>query len=88
MVSPVYLGSPYCPHVKYTTLVTYLRWRSDWLYHPLQHLHPRLLARLPQADAHVLQHWGVSDKGTERVALNVGGPLVLVRLGGTDTDIA
>jgi hypothetical protein len=42
-------------------LVTHLRRRSHRSHHPLQQLQPRLLARLSQTNAHILQQRRMAD---------------------------
>jgi hypothetical protein len=71
-----------------TSLPTHLRRRPHRPNHPLQQLHPRLLPRLPQPNAHVLQQRRVPHVAGQRVALHVGRPLVLVCVCAADADEA
>ena len=67
---------------------THLRRRSHRSHHPLQQLQSCLLARLSEANAHVLQKRGMADEARQRVALDVRSPFVLGCICGPDTDVA
>jgi hypothetical protein len=67
---------------------TYLWWVTSTPDHFLQHLRANLLLRLAHTNSHIREQWVVADVGSTAVALDVGQPLVLGRVGVTGADVA